>query len=69
MYAIIQTGGKQYRVREGQTIKLEKLEGATKSIDFKNVLVVSSGDDIHIGAPYVKDAKVTADVFIVIFSF
>lgn len=63
MYAVIETGGKQYRVTEGQRIKVEKLaavEGAT--IDLDKVLMVANGDDIKIGAPYVGGGKVTATI-------
>ena len=54
MYAVIITGGKQYRVKEGDTLKLEKLvaeQGGT--IDFDKVLMVGSGDDVTIGSPYI----------------
>ncbi|MCM2973693.1 MULTISPECIES: 50S ribosomal protein L21 [Larsenimonas] len=62
MYAIIKSGGKQYRVQEGQRIKLEKLEIATgENVDFDQVLMVG-GDDVKIGAPLVEGAKVTAEV-------
>lgn len=63
MYAVIETGGKQYRVTEGQTLKVEKLaadEGAT--IDMDKVLMVANGDDIKVGAPYVAGGKVTATI-------
>lgn len=63
MYAVIVTGGKQYRVVTGDTLLVEKLdaeEGA--SIDFDNVLMVGEGDDVQIGAPYVAGSKVTATV-------
>lgn len=63
MYAVIVSGGKQYRVKEGQTLKLEKLtadQGA--SVDFDRVLLVANGDDVKIGAPVVEGAKVTAEV-------
>ncbi|WP_025733425.1 50S ribosomal protein L21 [Carnimonas nigrificans] len=61
-YAVIKSGGKQYRVEEGQSIKLEKLEVATgDSIDFDQVLLVG-GDEVKIGAPLVEGAKVTAEV-------
>ncbi len=63
MYAVIKTGGKQYRVTEGQTLKVEKLEveeGA--SVEFDTVLMVADGDRIQIGAPYVEGARVTAMV-------
>ncbi len=63
MYAVIKTGGKQYRVTEGQTLKVEKLEveeGA--SVEFDTVLMIADGDQIQIGAPYVEGARVTATV-------
>jgi len=63
MYAVIKTGGKQYRVEEGQTIRVEKLnadEGSTVELD--EVLMVANGDDVKIGAPYVENGKVSADI-------
>ena len=63
MYAIFTTGGKQYRVSQGDTLDIEKLdaeEGA--SVDFENVLMVSNDDAVQIGAPYVAGGKVTATV-------
>ncbi len=63
MYAVFTSGGKQHRVIEGETLKLEKIEVATgESVDFDNVLLVADGDDIKIGAPNVEGAKVTAEV-------
>ncbi len=63
MFAVIQSGGKQHRVKEGQRIKLEKLNAETgASIDFEKVLMVGSGADVKVGAPYVDGAKVTAEV-------
>lgn len=63
MYAIIQSGGKQYRVAEGETLKLEKLAGeAGESIDFNDVLLVSDGDQVQAGTPLVKGAQVTGEV-------
>lgn len=63
MYAIIKSGGKQYRVQEGQTLKLEKLEIPTgESIDFDDVLLVGNDDDVKIGAPMLEGAKVSAEV-------
>ena len=63
MYAVIKTGGKQYRVQEGQTLKLEKLEVATgETLNFDEVLLVSDGENIKVGAPLVEGAKVTAEV-------
>ena len=63
MYAVVVTGGKQYRVEEGQTLKVEKLEVATgESIDLEKVLLIGNGDDVKIGAPVVEGAKVVAEV-------
>ena len=63
MYAVIVTGGKQYRVEEGQTLKVEKIETATgEAIQLDKVLLVGSGDDVKIGQPVVEGAKVTAEV-------
>ena len=63
MYAVIESGGKQHRVEEGEVLRLEKLEVATgESIDFDKVLMVVDGDKINIGAPVVDGAKVTAEV-------
>ncbi|MGF1527793.1 MAG: 50S ribosomal protein L21 [Candidatus Competibacterales bacterium] len=61
MYAVIRTGGKQYRVQQGQTLKIEKLvvEPGT-SIDFDQVLMVADGDRIQVGQPYLDGGKVTA---------
>jgi large subunit ribosomal protein L21 len=63
MYAVIKTGGKQYRVAEGQTLKVEKLEAEVGSnLELADVLMVASGDDIKIGSPFVEGGKVTATV-------
>ena len=63
MYAVIVTGGKQYKVAEGEFLKIEKLDVATgESVAFDKVLLVANGDDVQIGAPVVVGAKVTAEV-------
>ena len=63
MYAVIQTGGKQYRVSEGLKLKVEKLDAAEgDSIELDKVLMVADGDDVRIGAPYLDGGKVTAKV-------
>lgn len=63
MYAVIESGGKQHRVVEGETLKLEKIEVATGgTIDFDKVLLVGEGESVKIGAPYVAGSKVTAEV-------
>ena len=63
MYAVIATGGKQYRVKEGDVLRVEKLgvdEGST--VDFDRVLVVGQGDSIKVGTPYIEGGKVSAEV-------
>ncbi len=63
MYAVIVTGGKQYRVSEGLTFKVEKLDASQgASVEFDRVLMVADGEDIKIGAPYVDGGKVSATV-------
>jgi large subunit ribosomal protein L21 len=63
MYAVIVSGGKQHRVKEGETLKLEKLEVETGgSVEFDKVLLVADGDKVQVGAPVVDGAKVTAEV-------
>jgi large subunit ribosomal protein L21 len=63
MYAVITSGGKQYRVKEGQTLKVEKLTAEVGStIDIKEVLLVANGDDIKVGKPFVDGSKVVATV-------
>jgi large subunit ribosomal protein L21 len=62
MYAVIESGGKQHRVTEGETLKLEKLDASTgDSITFDRVLMVG-GDQARIGTPVVEGATVTAEV-------
>jgi large subunit ribosomal protein L21 len=63
MYAVIVTGGKQYRVMKGETLRVEKLdleEGGT--IDFDQVLMIGDGDSVTLGAPVVSGALVSASI-------
>ena len=63
MYAVIESGGKQHRVEEGEVLKLEKLDVATgDNVDFDKVLMVGEGESAKIGTPYVEGSKVTAEV-------
>jgi len=63
MYAVIKTGGKQYRVEQGATIRVEKLEGETgKTLELTDVLLVADGENIRVGSPTVDGAKVTAEI-------
>ncbi len=63
MYAVLQTGGKQYRVIEDQTLKIEKLcLDVDATVDFTKILFIAHGDNVKFGKPYVDGAKVTARV-------
>lgn len=63
MYAVIKTGGKQYRVKEGDVIKLETLPGDVGSqIEFSDVLMITDGDAATVGAPFINNALVKAEV-------
>lgn len=63
MYAIVATGGKQYRVKEGEKLRIEKLTAeAGDTVELDKVLLVGEGEDIKVGAPYLDGAKVTAKV-------
>jgi len=63
LYAIIETGGKQYKVSEGDTIQIEKIDAdAGSDYVFDKVLAVSGDGGMNFGAPYVAGAKVTASV-------
>ena len=63
MYAVIVTGGKQYKVSEGDTLFVEKIEAEEGSaVTFDQVLMVGEGEDVKVGAPTVAGATVTASV-------
>ena len=63
MYAIIETGGKQYRVQEGDVVFVEKLDVTEgEAIGFDKVLVVSNDEGLNVGKPYVENATVGATV-------
>jgi large subunit ribosomal protein L21 len=63
MYAVIQSGGKQYRVEPGQTVTLEKIEGDKgAAVDFNDVLLLSSDGSVTIGRPTVPGAVVKAQI-------
>jgi large subunit ribosomal protein L21 len=62
-YAVIQTGGKQYRVESGNEIDVEKLDVAEgDTVTFGEVLASGNGDSINVGAPFIEGATVTAKV-------
>ncbi|NQT04628.1 MAG: 50S ribosomal protein L21 [Dehalococcoidia bacterium] len=61
MYAIVETGGKQYRVSPGQTIEVERLSATEgSSVELDKVLCIADGDNVTLGAPTVEGAKVIA---------
>lgn len=63
MYAVIKTGGKQYRVKEGDILKVEQLPDEVGSkIEFAEVLMIGNGDDVVCGSPVVNKAVVNAEV-------
>ncbi|MFQ5442550.1 MAG: 50S ribosomal protein L21 [Thermodesulfobacteriota bacterium] len=63
MYAVIKTGGKQYRVCEGDLLRVEKLAGEVGSaVEIGDVLAVGEGEDIKVGTPTLEGAVVTADI-------
>ena len=63
MYAVVKTGGKQYRVAAGDILEVEKLEGNIgESVDLSEVLLVADGDSVQIGQPTIEGASVTARI-------
>jgi large subunit ribosomal protein L21 len=63
MYAVIQTGGKQYRVKQGDVLKIETLIAeAGQEVEFDKVLMVQSDDGVKVGRPYLEGGKVTATI-------
>lgn len=63
MYAVIVSGGKQYRVKEGDTLKLESLpEEVGAEINFDKVLMIGKGETVQVGRPFVDGCKVSATV-------
>jgi len=63
MYAVIQTGGKQYRVKSGEQVKIESLPAEVgAAVSFDQVLMLGEGDGVKVGAPFLNGARVTATV-------
>ena len=63
MYAVIQTGGKQYKVTQGETLKVEKLAGDVgATVEIKEVVAVGEGESIKIGTPNVDNASVVCEI-------
>ena len=63
MYAVITSGGQQFRVVEGQTLKIAKMTAEVGStVDFEKILMVVNGDNIQVGTPFLKGGKVAASI-------
>jgi large subunit ribosomal protein L21 len=63
MYAVIKTGGKQYKVSEGDTLNVEKIDGEKgNEVVFEEILMISREGEIKVGTPYVEGAKVTGEI-------
>lgn len=63
MFAVVRTGGKQFKVEQGSVLKVEKLEGAPgDKISLEDILLVADGDNIQVGTPLVSGAKVQAEI-------
>ncbi len=63
MYAVIKTGGKQYKVSPGDVLRVEKLDGKKgDTVEMKDVLLVADGDKVSVGKPNLSSASVTAEV-------
>ena len=62
LFAVFKTGGKQYKVQEGDTLMVEKLEHGDKPVVFDEVLLISKDDDLKVGKPLVPGAKIEAKV-------
>ncbi len=63
MYAVIETGGKQYKVSEGDILRFEKLEGEKgDTVSFDKVLLVSKDEDVKVGTPFIEGAKVVGEI-------
>lgn len=63
MYAVVHTGGKQYKVQKGETLRIEKIPGEVGSaVTFDKVLMVADGEDVRVGQPVLENAKVQASI-------
>ena len=63
MYAVIKTGGKQYKVAEGDTLRVERLDSAEgDTVQLDSVLMIADGDNLKVGTPYLEGGKVSAVV-------
>ena len=61
-FAVIQTGGKQYKVKASDILKIEKLENSKEKIEFNDVLAYGDDNNLELGAPFIKGAKVEAQL-------
>jgi large subunit ribosomal protein L21 len=63
MYAVVNTGGKQYKVQKGETLRIEKIPGEVGSrVTFERVLMVADGENVRVGQPLVEKAAVLASI-------
>ena len=63
MYAVVETGGKQYTVKEGDTIKVEKIQASLgEEILLDKILLVGGGEEVRVGTPFLDDVKVRAEI-------
>jgi large subunit ribosomal protein L21 len=63
MFAIVERGGKQYRVREGDVLRIDKTEGEPgQEISLDRILLVGQGEDVRVGAPFLEDVRVRAEI-------
>ncbi len=63
MYAVVSTGGKQYKVQQGETLRIEKIPGEVGAkVTFDRVLMVADGENVRVGQPIVEKAAVTASI-------
>ena len=63
MYAVIKTGGKQHKVSQGDEISIEKIDGSKgETVVFDEVLMVSSGEDVKVGTPFLEGARVEGEI-------
>ena len=63
MYAVVATGGKQYRVEKGETVRIEKIAGQVgDNVNFDQVLMVSDGETVNVGTPVVENARVSGQI-------
>ena len=77
MYAVVETGGKQYTVKEGDTIRIEKIQGSPgEEVLLDKILLIGGGEQVRVGNPFIDDAKIRAEIMtqersrkIVVFKF